>query len=423
LRLLPSGVAAPGIEGQLRSATTRRNGLIAATDVAPTVLRRLGIPVPDDMQGEPIAGRGPRDPKAVERMAARWSVVTARRPGTLLWLLAVWLVLVAVLRLAAGQRGLRAALRIGALGGFWVPGLALLSAAIEPSRSVETALVGLGAIALGALTDRLFRWPGGLALPAAVVFVAHAVDLARGSPLIAASMAGPNPAGGARFFGIGNELEMMLSILILAGTGAALAGWHLHARRAPIAFAVVAVIAGTIMGAGRLGADVGAVITLGAGGAAAVVASLPGGPSRRATRLAIAAPVLALVALIVIDVVTGGGAHLTRSVLGAHGSGDLADILRRRVTGSLSTLANPAWTVAFTLALAAIIWLAARRKRLLDDLPQPLAAGLIGAWFATVAGTLSNDSGPLMLIIGAISLLLATGYARSRPQAANRPVR
>src|SRR4051812_37319953 len=36
LRLLPSGVAAPGIAGQLRSATTRRTGLIAATDVAPT---------------------------------------------------------------------------------------------------------------------------------------------------------------------------------------------------------------------------------------------------------------------------------------------------------------------------------------------------------------------------------------------------
>jgi hypothetical protein len=185
----------------------------------------------------------------------------------------------------------------------------------------------------------------------------------------------------------------------------------------------VAIIAGAIMGAGRLGADVGAVITLGAGGAAAVVASLSGGPSRRAIALAIAAPVLALGALILIDVVTGGGAHLSRSVVNAHGSGDLVDVARRRVTGSVSTLANPAWTVASTLALAAVVWLAARRRRLLDGLPQPLGAGLVGAWFATVAGTISNDSGPLMLIIGAISLLLAIGYARSRPRAVNRPVR
>src|SRR5436190_604308 len=71
LRLLPSAVAAPGVHGELRSATTRRNGLIAATDVAPSVLRTLGIAVPDAMEGEPIEGRRARDSKAVERMAGR----------------------------------------------------------------------------------------------------------------------------------------------------------------------------------------------------------------------------------------------------------------------------------------------------------------------------------------------------------------
>jgi hypothetical protein len=30
-------------------------------------------------------------------------------------------------------------------------------------------------------------------------------------------------------------------------------------------------------------------------------------------------------------------------------------------------------------------------------------------------GTIANDSGPLILVIGAIFLLLGTGYARSRP--------
>jgi hypothetical protein len=438
LRLLPSGVAAPGINGQLRSATTRRTGLIAATDVAPTVLRTLGIAVPHEMQGEPIEGRGPRDPKAVEKMAGRLSVVTSRRTETLRWLAGAWLALLAALQLTAGERGVRAAVRIGALGALWVPGLALLTAAIEPSREVEAAIVGLGAVLLGAITDRLACWPLGMAIPAAVVFVAHAVDLTRGSVLIGASMAGPNPAGGARFFGIGNELEVILSVSVLVGTGAALA-WRECAdapaaadrsagadrragadpasnpRRPAVAFAVVAIIAAGIMGAGRLGADVGAVVTLGAGGAAAVVASLPGRPSLRAIALGIAAPVLAIGALILIDVVTAGGAHLTRSVLHAQSAGDIADLLRRRFTGSFSTLSNPAWAVAFGLALGAIAWLAARERRLLDGLPRPLGAGLIGAWFAVVIGTIANDSGPLILVIGAILLLLATGYARCRP--------
>jgi uncharacterized protein (TIGR03382 family) len=269
-------------------------------------------------------------------------------------------------------------------------------------------------------------WPLAPAVPAATVFVLHAIDLARGSALIGASLAGPNPAGGARFFGIGNELEAILSASVLIGTGAALAWRYRGAdagRAAPIAFAAVAVIAAGIMGAGRLGADVGAVITLGAGGAAAVLASLPGRPSRRAIALGIAAPAAALIALILIDVVTGGGAHLTRSVLDANGSGDLADVVKRRFEGSFSTLTKPGWAIAFALALVAVVWLAARRRQLLEGVPRQFAAGLIGTWFAVVIGAISNDSGPLILDIGAIYLLLATGYARSRPGMPVRPVR
>ena len=414
LRLLPSGIAAPGINGQLRSATPRRTGLIAATDVAPTVLKVLGIAVPDEMQGEPIEGRGKTDPHAVEDMADRLAVVGSRRGVVLQWLAVAWLAALAGLQLALGEAGVRMAVRIGFLAVLWIPGLALLAGALEPSRFNETVLVGIGSVAIGALTDRLVRWPAAPAVPVAVVFVAHALDLVRGSPWIGASLAGPSPAGGARFFGIGNELEAILSVSVLIGTGAALAAFG-SARRAPIAFAAAALIAAVVMGAGRLGADVGAVITLGAGGAAAVVASLPGGPSRRAVALGIAAPVAALVLLIAIDLVTGGGAHLTRSVLHANGSGDLLDIVDRRFSGSFASLKKPGWAIAFVIAVTIVVWLAVRSRRLLDGIPRELGAGLIGAWFAVVVGALSNDSGPLILEIGAIFLLLGTGYARCRP--------
>jgi hypothetical protein len=419
LRLLPSGMAAPGVRGQLRSDTTRRNGLIAATDVAPTVLHALGIPVPDDMQGQRIEGRGPLDARAVEHLDDRLAVVTSRRGVTLQWFVCAWLALLVVLQLRRGEAGVRAAVRIGLLSALWLPGLALLTAALEPGRLEEAALAGAGAVILGAVTDRLAPWPLAPAIPAAIVFVAHTVDLAFGSSLIGRSMAGPNPAGGARFFGIGNELEAILSCSVLIGTGAGLAwraaadpGWS-ETRRPAVVFAAVSIVAAGIMGAGRLGADVGAVITLGAGGAAAVIAALPGRPSRRLVALGIAAPVAALGALIVLDLITGGGAHLTRSVLHAHGSGDLLDVAKRRFETSFSSLKKPGWAIAFVIALAAMVWLALRRERLLSGVPKMLAAGLIGTWFAVVAGAISNDSGPLILEIGAIFLLLGTGYARS----------
>jgi hypothetical protein len=367
------------------------------------------------MQGQQIEGRGTADPGAVQDLTDRLVVVTPRRGDALRWILGSWLALLALLRLARGRQGTLAALRIGFLAVLWLPGVALVLAAFEPSRIVEAGALALGALAVGALTDRLVRWPAGPAVPAAVVFLAHAIDLARGSTLIDRSIAGPNPAGGARFFGIGNELECILSVSVLIGTGAALAWWAgrtpRRPRAAPLAFGLTALVAAGIMGAGRLGADVGAVITLGAGGAAAVLASLPTRPSRRAIALAIAAPLGAIALLIVVDVVSGGGAHLTRSVLHAHGSGDVADVIRRRFADSFSSLKKPGWAVSFVIAVAAMAWLAASRDRLVRRVPREFAAGLIGAWFAVVIGAASNDSGPVILEIGAVMLLLGAGYA------------
>jgi hypothetical protein len=213
---------------------------------------------------------------------------------------------------------------------------------------------------------------------------------------------------------------------VLVGAGGALA-WHAErhgdaqSQRTPVVFALAALVAAGIMGAGRLGADVGAVITLGAGGAAAVIASLPQSPTRRTVALAVAAPALALAALIVLDLATGGGAHLTRTVLHANGSGGVVDVIRRRFEDSFTSLGRPARAAAFALALVAIVWLATRGRRVLAAFPRPFAAGLIGAWFATVVGALANDSGPLILEIGAILLLLAFAYATARPRTAAAP--
>ena len=46
-----------------------------------------------------------------------------------------------------------------------------------------------------------------------------------GSPLTSLSLLGPNPGLGVRFYGIGNELEALLAVLVVAGTGAALTGF------------------------------------------------------------------------------------------------------------------------------------------------------------------------------------------------------
>jgi hypothetical protein len=418
LRLLASGVAAPGVRGLLRSDTTRRDGLIAATDVAPTVLRRLGLAVPDEMQGEPIEGRGDTDPQAVADMGERLSDVSPRRGPALFSMLGLWLILLALMR--------RRALRLGFLAALWFPGVALLTAALAPGDAVECAALALGSFALAALTDRAIPWPVAPAVPAAIVFLAHAIDLAFGSPLIGAAISGPNPAGGARFYGVGNELEVILAVSILVGAGSAIAwiedgrGMFTGPRHTAIGFGVVALVAAVILGSGRLGADVGGVITIGAGIAAATVLMLPGTPSRRTMLLAAVVPIAALVALAALDLVSGGNGHFTRTILQADSAGSLWDVVTRRYTLAFNVLKTGAMPFITLIAVLGAAYAVRHRRRIFAPLGESPAwrATLIGGLTASIVGALSNDSGPMLLAFGVFVLACATAYIRGDPRLA-----
>ena len=416
-RFLPGALLGPGFRGDVMySPTTRRVGLVAATDVPVTVLEHLGIDPPKQMEGRAITAEPDGSADDV-RVTMGWvDVVLDRRgPALNLWLYAL-LALIAVAWIARRREALHLAFRLGFLSAMWLPGTALLTAALRPSEFTEPIVVALGAFALAAATDRLVRWPLAPAVPAAVVVSAHLVDLAFGSPLIGASIAGPNPLGGARFFGIGNELEAILSLEVLLGLGAGLTAVPRH--WVPRGFAIGCLVAAAAIGSGRLGADVGGVITLGAGGAVAVLASLPGPLTRRRIVLAALVPVVAVAALVGVDLLTSGGAHLTRTVVEGDGAGGLLEVVKRRAIISLGGLQKVTYGALTLIGIVAFVWGIRNRERVYEavrDRPA-FAAGLWGALGATVVGALSNDSGPVIFILGFFGLLLATGYVRGAPR-------
>jgi hypothetical protein len=400
------------------SGTTRRLGLVAATDYAPTALRHLRIPVPSKMEGRVIHSRPDGDAETVRQRMARLDVILGRRAPVITTGFFLFCIVVVLARLLFGPRAVRTSLRVGFLGALWLPALSLLTAAILPSRLAEVLILAVGALALGWLVDRLVPWPFAPAVPAGLVLAVYAIDLARGSQWIGASLAGPNPKGGARFFGIGNELEIILSLEVLFGLGALLS--LVDRRYARSGFIAGVGLTALVLGAGRLGADVGGVITLGAGGAAAVLALLGRRLTRREVLIGAAVPVAAVGLLVAVDLVTSGGAHLTRTVVHSNGAGDLLNVAKRRLIDSASGLNRP--TTAITCAIGVILlYVGVRRRR---EIFAPIAslpafmAGIWGAFAATVVGTLANDSGPLMLEAGLLMLMLATAYARSRPERA-----
>ena len=421
-RALPIGIAGRGFGGDLTSDSTRSDGYVLSTDIAPTILRWLGVPVPSQMDGQPIRSEGEVDPGAVEDLAERMAAIPTRRAPVVIASLLAWIVVTALVALIA-RSARRAAQAWLALAFAFMPLMLLAGAAIEPSALVEGLLVGFGAGALAVLTLLLVRGWWALAVACAITVVAYAIDVIAGSPLTKLSLLGPNPVFGVRFFGIGNELEALIAVMVPVGVAAGLsaAGERSPVTR-PVAIAgylVAAGLAALVFAAGRFGADVGAAIVLPVG-AAVAVATLPtsggiGTRRRRALALAlvIAAPLSVLALLAFIDLVSGGNSHLTRSVLDAGGAGDLADVAQRRLELSAHDFAQAAGNPLFWIVMVGIA-VAATRLRRIDARLRPVPAvrsGLIGACAAVAAGVLVNDSGATFLTLGALALGAALAFA------------
>jgi hypothetical protein len=411
---LPIGISGAGFDGNLTSDSTRMDGYVLSTDIAPTILDHFGIAIPSEMSGQPIRSEGSVDVAAIDSLGDRMAVISSRRGPVIGLNIVIWLLALVLVALLSRGRLARPAVRITGLTIVYLPLVLLLGAALEPGETAERLLVLLLSPALAALTLLLLRGYRALAVASAATVLAYAVDVIAGSPLTSLSLLGPNPGLGVRFYGIGNELEALLAVLVVAGTGAGLAGFapQRPPRAASIAFVVTGLLAAFVFAAGRFGADVGAAIVFPIG--AIVAAMAVAGRGRRPLLLAVvAAPVAVLALLALIDLLSGANAHLTRSVLDAGGLGDLADVAQRRLQLSAHSFARPV-LLAFLPVVAAVALVAyLRRERLREWLaPVPaMRAGLLGALAATAIGTLANDSGALLLEIGTAYLLVFTGFA------------
>lgn len=412
-RALAIGIAGQGFAGNLTSDSTRARGYVLSTDVAPTILQRLGLGVPSEMSGEPIRAEGSVDAEAVASLGARMALVPQRRGPVIGLGLLAWLLGLAMLIVVTRGRAARFGVRLAGLSIVYLPLLLLLGAALEPSRGVEQLLAIGGAPLLGAITQKALGGYRALAVASALTVLAYAADVIAGSPLTTLSLLGPNPILGVRFYGIGNELEAILGVLVVAGTGAALTGFapRQSASTCAVLFLVAGLSLGLVFASGRFGADVGAAIVLPLGGGAA--AYLVAARSRRRALLAVAAPLAALALLAFADLVSGANAHLTRSVLDAGGLSDLANVAQRRLQLSAHSFVRPFVLVFMPLAVAGAALAVAGRNSIAAWLRgrPAMRAGLGGALAATLLGTLANDSGAIVLLIGAVYLLVFTGFA------------
>jgi hypothetical protein len=413
-----------GASGTLTSATTRERGLVAAIDVLPTILGHLHARTPGAwVVGSQMRSEAGLDGSGLTATMTRLRAIPGRRLPALAALLGAWVLLVLVAaawqalrpaRRPPGRAPVRAAVRAGAVGLLWTPLVSMVSALLAPAAGAEYALIAVGCLSLGVLSDRLLGWPRALLAPALAVPAALALDALAHTQLLMRSLLGPDPVGGARFYGLGNELKAALAVLVLGATAAAL---H-PARRdatAVLAFAGAGAALAALEGAPSLGAGAGGAALCCAGFAtAALLTATPRARSR--TMAALLVPAAALALLGALALVTGAGPHGYGGVGHVGSLTDLRDLLVRRARSAWQALADPAMACVTALAALAGVTAVRRRARLLEPVggDPAVAAALAGGLAAGATGALSEDSGPLLFVQAIVVLAALAAYLHAR---------
>jgi hypothetical protein len=98
-------------------------------------------------------------------------------------------------------------------------------------------------------------------------------------------------------------------------------------------------------------------------------------------------------------------------VLGAGEASDLIDVFERRVDLMLDTFTDPVYPQLLVIAAALLVAGFVRRDALLGWFGDgPARAGFLGALAGVLVGTVANDSGSVLLVLGTICLATSAGF-------------
>ncbi|MEY2569535.1 MAG: hypothetical protein QOE35_4064, partial [Actinomycetota bacterium] len=231
------------------------------------------------------------------------------------------------------------------------------------------------------------------------------------------SVIGPSVASGSRFYGISNELEPVIPVVALAGL-AALTTWRRwEAVPRAVVYGVLGAVVAVVVGWGRLGADVGGVVTVAAGFAGGVAFGT-GRLTRRRIAVLVAVPVVAVVALVGLDLVSRGGDHLSNNLSRSGGRTDMWELVARRYQLAFHVLGNGAIDIRLAVALVGVAVVVRNQGVVLGGPVSPAwRAALLGGLAAGVGGALANDSGPVLLINAVFALAGIVLYLGGRNRA------
>ena len=439
-----AALRAPGVAvGFLKTGTTRRTGFVQIVDIAPTVLKLVGVDRPKQMEGRPFDV----DPSSASYQARVKTLIRANRAAVFrdstigraaAWLVVLTLALAAAALVIFRRRlvGVTQALEVGALGflGFL---LGTFVAGLLPFYRLGGSLYW-GFLLVFALAYGLICHTLGRRHPADALLLALG-GMTAAPPARCAQRRAPrvqhrvrvhaddrHPAGRARQPGLGPAVR----------GGVAVRGAARVAVRPPtgrrIAVAVLAVTV-VVVGAPFFGQDFGGAIS--AAPAYLLLGLLLYGRRITVRAVALLGGVLVAAGLAVgfVDLARPADSrtHVGRffEKVGDEGLSGFTTVVGRKLTLMLQTFRNTGWVLLVAGVLGALAYLAWRTDRLraLADAVPTLRAALISFAVLAVLATVLNDSGiqvmGMMLAVLVPTLVVLACRELVPPETDDAPVR
>jgi hypothetical protein len=406
------------------SPSTRRPGLVASTDLAPTALGFLRLRPPETVVGREITYVATDRDRLVS--ARRLSALTERVDGALrtplLLLLAILQTGLIVWLTRTVRRGGQLGLPLQALCAA-VFSLPLCLYAVTPVAAASAgggaAAALVGALVLGGATVLVLPNAGAqLAFLSALTAGVIAADVCTGARLALGSVLAYSPAVGARYYGIGNEPMGVLLGAVLLRLGLLHGSAGPSTSRARLA-ATLALLVGVtaVIALPFLGANFGGTLTSGCAvtvwGALAFRRGRPGHGVVRTLGLVAVGTGLAVALMLSVETLLGasGSTHFGRFVAAvrAGGAETLLGTLWLKAQILVASLRHAHW-VAAVATCAASAWLLWRWHR--PWLPEWHARveryrpTLVSSAVAAAVGSAVNDSG---LVVAAMVLVFGYG--------------
>jgi hypothetical protein len=388
-------LAAAGKPGTLTSDTTRQEGLVSNVDVAPTILDFFGLPIPSEMNGQPIRRTdGPLPFELHRRELEQRRIRLPLQLGEVAFVAAAGMAGVVALLMLVGRKPVSpraaAVLRFVALCGAAIC-IPLYAGGLLPKLTYGVVVPFLVLSVVGlAMAARAVRWPGPLGpftFLGAVGIVVLVVDGLFGGRAGRVPLLGGTMFDGVRFYGLPNSFIA----LVLASA------LFVAARLKPLTGFVLLVAAGLYAGLPKPGANLGAAVVLFAAAGLWWVLRTRRRTGPRDLAVAAGIAIAGTVAVLIFNrLAPGAPTHISRFVERTGSSGVWATGRHRLGIAVGQLLENPATFIPL-IGLPVLLVVAIRRR------PWPVARGLAldPAWqavlitltAASLVGFFVNDTG------------------------------